>query len=165
MVFLCNTTLYAYSKEQIAKQNILTLFRWFEEGNLDKTEVKRIIAAVKVQLKVLKNEAASYGYLDNNLRNAIIKGYKYDSDMRLLLNFLFTETVTRLELNKNAPGEKPRHPWLDIRNDLVDRLANELAISFGATTAKGDLTKPEIFIAPDVVSYGRFSGEGFKCYP
>jgi len=145
-----------YSREQIAKQNIFTLFRWIENGSLDNSEFNNAITAVKKQVKLLKNEcaagrascAAVYGYLDGDFFGVIKDKYEFMEDNRMLLNRLF------IEAGGNVNTAKPRHPWLDIKNNLLDCLENELIIccSKSPEAAKADLTKPEIFVAPDIDS-------------
>ena len=131
----------AYSKEQIIKQNILTLFRWIEGGNLKEAELKNAVSFIKKQ-------PAVYGYMDNSFFAAFIKGYEFEANNAALLNRLFVaatgKTITTL----------PRHPWLDIQNNLIDCLENEVIISCSgpAKYAKTDLTKPEIYVAPDINS-------------
>jgi len=167
-VSLGNTALYAldgakgpvaaaYSKEQVARQNIFTLFGWFEDGKPEKSETGKMIAVIKAQLKVLKKECALvkvscpqvYGYLDNNFINTFVKSYNIKADNRPLLNRLFTEAAEKVEPNKDLPEVMAKHPWLDIKNSLVDCLTNEVIISFPGK-AGTDLTKPELFAAPDV---------------
>ena len=165
-VFLCNGSLYALnnlkdtsitcSKEQIDKQNILTLFRWIEAGNLDKTEAKNAIVVIKKQLMILRKEcalgkrscAAVYGYMDNAFFNTFTDGYEFMGNNRPLLNRLFVEAA------KEANTADPRHPWLDIKGNLLDCLENEAGICCGTFTSavKTDLTKPEIFVAPSIDS-------------
>ena len=145
-----------YSREQIAKQNILTLFRWIENGSFGKAELINATAVIKRELKALKKEcainkkpcAAVYACLDNSFFNSLAKGYVFEGDNRQLLNRLFVEA------GGNTSTVIPGHPWLDTKNKLLDCLENELIIccSSSAGTAKADLTKPEIFIAPDINS-------------
>ena len=161
-IFFCFQGSFKYSsktypKEKIAKQNILTLFRWIGEGDLEKAEVKNVISAIKKQLTVLRRETASgrcscaavYERLDSNLLNALIKGYEYGNNNGLLLNRLFVESAAG-----KVNTASPRHPWFDIQNNLIDCLANEVIISCDRSTetAKTDLLKPEIFIAPTITS-------------
>ena len=159
IVLLSNASLYAKdnSKEQIAKQNIVTSFRWIEDGNLMMPELKNTIVVIKKQLEVIKKEcilekkpcATVYGCLNNNLFDNLIKGYEYESNNRPLLNRLFVEAAAG-----KVDIAKPSHPWLNIQNNLIDCLENEvvssLTISIG--TIKTDLTKPEILVAPVINS-------------
>ena len=167
LTLLCSASLYAldapeeqvikvYSKEQIAKQNILTLFRWIEAGSLDKKESRKAIFVIRKQLDVLKKEHALgkaswpqvYGYLDRSFFRAIVKGYEYEANNRPLLNRLFAEIPQETGLSD------PRHPWLDVENNLIDYIENEAIISCAALKKadKIDLTKPEILVATDIVS-------------
>ena len=174
-VFLCNTSLHAqdssktppkaFSKEQIAKQNILTLFRWIENGSFEKAELKNATAVIKRQLKILKKEcvlgkkicASVYGCLDSAFFNALVKGYEFEGDNRTLLNRLF------IAAGGNTDTAVPRHPWLDIKNSLLNCLENESIISCNSPTekAKTDLTKPEILVAPSIDSVACLVEQGF----
>jgi len=135
-----------YSQEQVFKQNILTLFRWIEGGCLKETELKNAISFIKKQ-KVSCPQV--YDYLDDNFLNTVLKGYGFGSDNRLLLDRLFAEAAGKIKTGKGVPEAKARHPWLDIKNSLIDCLENEVIISFPEKTS-ADLTKPEIFAAPDI---------------
>ncbi len=157
-----NNTLYALdsTKEQVAKQNILTLFSWIEQGSPEKAEAEKVVAVIKAQLKVLRKECVLakapcpqvYVYLDKSFFNTLIRDYKIEDDNRSLFNRLFAEAAARIGPNNGIPEPKPKHPWLDIKNSLIDCLENEVVISCSGSTksARIDLTKPEIYIAPDV---------------
>jgi len=142
-------------KEQIARQNILTLFRWIESGDLEKRELNKAVAVIRKQLKILKKECllqkkpcpAAYGYLDNSFFKALAKGYQFEGNNQPLLNRLFVEAAKGKEDTAVA-----RHPWLDIKNNLLDCLENEVGLCCGTSkeAASADLLKPEIFVAPDV---------------
>jgi len=153
------SVLKTYSREQIAKQNILTLFRWIESGSLEEIELNNLICFIKEQLEILKKESAPgkvscpqvYGCLDDSFLNAVLKDYGFGSDNRLLLDRLFAEAAGEIKTGKDIPEAAARHPWLDIKNSLTDCLENEVIISFPGKT-NTDLTKPEIFAAPDINS-------------
>lgn len=154
-----------YSEEQVAKQNILTIFGWIEKGSLGEVELKNISSCIKEQLQVLKKECASvkgscgrvYGYLDDNFLSSVTKEYKWGVDYSWFLNSLFIEAAgkadeaskVKVKPNKSMPEAVAKHPWLDIRNNLVDCLENEVIISFPAAF-NTNLTKPEILVAPDI---------------
>ena len=153
-----------YSKEQIAKQNILNLFRWIEAGDLENREAKNAIVLIRRQLDILNKESALQGkpaaevyvYLSDSFFKALIREYKFESSNMLLLNRLFVEAAKRSQPNKNVREVVARHPWMDIKNNLLDCLENEVIIN------KVDLSKPEIFVAPEIDSVVGLVEGGFS---
>jgi len=147
----------AYSREQTAKQNILTLFRWIEEGSLNSEELNSSISIIKSQLQILKKECAAgrascagvYGYMDNNFFTAVKSKYEPVISNMQLLNNLYSQAVA----GKTGPAE-PRYPWLDVKNSLIDCLQNEVIICCVSEKEKSktDLLKPEILVAADIDS-------------
>ena len=135
------------SKEQVIKQNLLTLFRLIEGGTLKEIELNSLVSFIKNQLVALKEESV-YGCLDSTFFANLTKSYEFGKDNSSLLNRMYIEAA------KETSTAAPRHPWLDIKNNLVDCLQNEVIISCSQTakSAKTDLTKPEVYVAPDINS-------------
>jgi hypothetical protein len=139
---------------EVQKQNILTLSRWIAAGYLDDTEIKDALPVLKRQVWLLKQEysaakqacPAVYAQMDDKFFYSLKKEYEFKADNSPLLNRLFISS------GAGAGKRNAARPWLDMQENFIDSLQNELFISYppGEGTPGEDLTKPDIFAAPQI---------------
>lgn len=142
-----------YSKEQIARQNVLTLVRLIRYGNFEMPVLKDALALIREQVDTVRKECAGnakpcpdpYKSMDDAFFNAVAGSYEFKADNSFLLNSLY------MGFPGGGKAGQSRHPWLDIRKDLLDRLENEVNVSCDPSgIGRAGLREAEIFAATDI---------------
>jgi len=82
--------------------------------------------------------------MDDVFFGKVLEGYEFKADNSYLLNSLY------ISFPGSEKAGKPRHPWMDTRKNLLDRLENEVNVSRGPLgIGRAGLREPEIFVATD----------------
>jgi len=129
------------------------LARLIRYGNFEMPVLKDALALIREQADTVRKECAGnarpcpdvYKSMDDAFFSSVARSYEFKADNSFLLNSLY------MGFSGTGKTGQPRHPWLDIRKDFLDRLENEVNVSRDPLViGRAGLREPEISVATNI---------------